>query len=85
MVNNFYHAGGTQPGSIYTGIIKTFLLFVIPAGVLTFLPVEIVTNPTFNGVLTIIGVTAAFFGLAVWFFYRSLRRYESGNSFGIRG
>ena len=29
--------------------------------------------------------TVIFFSASVWFFYHGLRRYESGNSFGIRG
>jgi len=84
-IMNIFLSISTQPGSIYTGFIKTVLLFVIPAGVLTFLPVEIVANPTWVGILAIIGITAAFFSASVWFFYHGLKRYESGNSFGIRG
>jgi ABC-2 type transport system permease protein len=75
----------TQPGSIYVGGLRLFLIFVIPAGALTFMPVEIMMNPTWAGVLGLAGVTAAFFSAAVWFFYRGLLRYESGNAFGVRG
>jgi len=84
IMNIFLHLS-TQPGSIYIGGLKLFLMFVIPAGVLTFLPVEIIINPTWSGVLTMVGITVIFFSASVWFFYHGLRRYESGNSFGIRG
>lgn len=84
-IMNIFLSISTQPGSIYTGWVKTMLLFVIPAGVLTFLPVEIIINPTWSGVLTMVSITAIFFCASVWFFYHGLRRYESGNSFGVRG
>ncbi|MCL2629360.1 MAG: ABC-2 family transporter protein [Alphaproteobacteria bacterium] len=75
----------TRPGSIYTGNVRLALTFLIPAGALTFLPVELVSNPKWSTALTLIGVTTAFFMFSVWFFYRGLKRYESGNSFGVRG
>ena len=75
----------TQPGSIHTGSIRLFLMFIFPAGMLTFLPVELITNPTWSGVFGLVGIAAGFFAASVWFFYRGLRRYESGNSFGVRG
>jgi len=84
ITNIFLHLS-TQPGSIYTGGLRLFLMFVIPAGTVTFMPVEVITNPTLAGVLTLAGITSVFFLAAIWFFYRGLRRYESGNSFGIRG
>ncbi|MCL2017797.1 MAG: ABC-2 family transporter protein [Alphaproteobacteria bacterium] len=84
-IMNIFLSLSTQPGSIYTGSVKLFLIFVFPAGVLTFMPVEAITNPTPSGILTMIGIAIAFFFASILFFYRGLKHYESGNSFGIRG
>ena len=82
---NIFISLTTNPGSIYTGGVKLLLTFVIPAGLLTFMPVDLITHPTIGGLLEIVGLTAMFFGASVWFFYHGLRRYESGNAFGVRG
>ncbi|MDR0231870.1 MAG: ABC-2 family transporter protein [Dysgonamonadaceae bacterium] len=74
-----------QPGSIYTGVVKTVLLFAVPAGIIAFLPIELVMNPTAWGLVKMVAIPLVFFAASVWFFYRGLRRYESGNNFGIRG
>jgi ABC-2 type transport system permease protein len=83
IMNIFLHLS-TQPGSIYIGGMKLFLMFVFPAGMLTFIPVEMITNPTSGGILTAVGITAMFLLFSVCFFYRGLKRYESGNVFGVR-
>ena len=84
IMNIFLHLT-MQPGSIYTGWTRMFLMFVLPAGIISFMTVEAITEPGISTILTMLGVTAAFFLVAVWFFYRGIRRYESGNAFGVRG
>jgi ABC-2 type transport system permease protein len=74
----------TQPGSIYTGGVRIFLMFLFPAGMLTFLPVEMINNASWPSILIPIGIAVSFFLGSIWFFYHGLRRYESGNSFGVR-
>jgi len=84
IINIFIHVGN-QPGSIYTGDVRLFLTFVFPVGLITFMPIEMITNPTFSGIFAFVGLIAMFFSASIWFFYRGLKRYESGNIFGVRG
>jgi len=73
------------PFSIFTGTTKFILLFIIPAGFVTGIPVQLLTTFSWKWFFITIGFTAAFFSFAVWFFYRGLRRYESGNVMAMRG
>lgn len=73
-----------KPGSIYSGALKAFLLFVFPAGVISILPIELLRAPSAGAWALMLGLPLAFFAVSVAFFYRGLRRYESGNRFGVR-
>lgn len=76
---------GTYPFSVYTGTTRLILLFVIPAGFVAGIPVELLTTFNWPWFLLMMVVTAAFFALSVGVFYKGLRRYESGNMMGMRG
>lgn len=73
------------PFGVYKGGVRFILLFVIPAGFIAGIPVEIVRLFSFKW----IGITAAMsiisFLLAVAVFYTGLKRYESGNVMVMRG
>lgn len=75
----------TYPASLFEGALKLLLYTVIPAGLVSYLPVEALrtmsvelTLMCFGGSLTVLAV-----GVAV--FYWGLRRYESGNLMEMRG
>lgn len=73
------------PFSVYSGATKFFLLFIIPAGLVGNIPVEILTN--FRGplLMLLMAMTAFFLLIAVIVFYLGIRRYESGNTMEMRG
>lgn len=74
----------SQPASIFTGWYKVMFLTVIPAGFISLYPVELIKNFNLTDLGIMVGGCSFFFILAVKFFYFGLRRYTSGNRFGVR-
>lgn len=75
--NSIYHGGA------FTGVLRAIFIFLIPSLLLGAIPVEIVKNFSMNGLLVIIGLTIFWFVFSIWFFYKSLKKYESNNLFGF--
>ena len=69
------------PVNIYTGILRIMMFTLIPAGVIGYLPVELVKEFSWGVFFALIGASIAFCLLAIYTFYSGLRRYESGNLF----
>ncbi len=76
---------GTYPAPLFQGAVKILLYTAIPAGFLSYLPVEALR--TFSPVYTLatIGGAFLFLVLGTGMFYFGLRRYESGNLIAMRG
>ena len=78
------------PGGIFKGFAKFLVFFVIPAGFITYLPVETLravgTSNTngLRGALVVLAAAVVIWVIAVTVFYAGLRRYESGNQIGLR-
>jgi ABC-2 type transport system permease protein len=83
-VVNMLISFSTQPTPIFQGAIKVMLLSVLPAGLLGYVPVEILRGQHLHWLLGHIGASLTFLALAVYVFERGLRRYESGNSLLVR-
>ena len=75
--NSLYHGGA------FTGLLRVIFTFVVPSLLLGAIPVEIVKNISLTNLLMIILLTVFWFILAVAFFYKSLKKYESNNLFGF--
>ena len=73
-----------QPATIFTGIYKVIFLTVIPAGFVSLFPVTLLKSFTWTEFAVFTLGTGGIFLLSLFFFYRGLRRYASGNRFGIR-
>lgn len=69
------------PVNIYSGLMQLLMFTVIPAGVIGYLPVEIVKRFSWSTLFYLLIATASFLALAIVTFYRGLKRYESGNLF----
>lgn len=69
------------PVNIYSGLMQVFMFTILPAGVLGYLPVEVVKRFSWGMLFALVGATSIFVALACFIFYRGLRRYESGNLF----
>ena len=72
------------PQTVYGTFLRVVLFTVIPAGFIGYLPVELLRSFSVLGLAATLGGAAAYAGLALFVFRRGLRRYASGNRFGVR-
>jgi ABC-2 type transport system permease protein len=72
------------PQTIFGGAMRVLLFTVIPAGFIGYLPVELVRGFSLGGLAAVLGGAFLYGALAVAVFRAGLRRYESGNRFGVR-
>lgn len=73
------------PPMLFGPTMKIVLFTIIPAGFVSYLPVAMLRGPSFTTFAAALGGAALYATLAVWIFRRGLRRYASGNRFGVRG
>ena len=76
---SLYHGGAFSKG------LRIVFILLIPTLLLGAIPVEIVKNITLLNLLLILFLTAFWLLFSIWFFYKSLKKYESNNFFGFSG
>ncbi|MBM3201648.1 MAG: hypothetical protein FJZ56_04490, partial [Chlamydiae bacterium] len=69
---------------IYSDMLQIMMFTLVPAGVITYLPVELIRAFSYEKLIYLILISALFVLLAFVFFGLGLRRYESGNQFSIK-
>ncbi|MBQ9279539.1 MAG: ABC-2 family transporter protein [Clostridia bacterium] len=69
----------TYPDGIFHGISKIILYTIIPAGIINYIPVSVMTTFDVRLTLLVLAITVGMTALAFLFFYRGLRRYSSSN------
>ena len=67
------------PTNVYDGLAKLILFTIIPAGLVTGVPVELMRNFEIDKLIWMILITIIFVIIAILFFYAGLKKYESGN------
>jgi ABC-2 type transport system permease protein len=72
------------PRPLFGGLLKVVLFTLLPAGFIGYLPYELVRDFEWTGLAAAAGGAAAYAALALFVFAAGLRRYESGNRFGVR-
>jgi ABC-2 type transport system permease protein len=72
------------PTHIYSGLLNLAMFTLIPAGIIGYLPVELVRNFSWFRLSILLLSTLTFWAIAFEVFHLGLRRYESGNQFGGR-
>jgi len=75
---------GSYPTNIYSGWLQFLMFTLVPAGIMTYLPVELIREFYWSKLLLLLFAAAFFAFLAFFVFYRGLRRYESGNQIALR-
>lgn len=75
----------TYPMDIFQGAVRLLLFTVIPAGFISFIPLQLLHQFSWPLLGTLVGFTALFTVIAVGVFHLGLRRYESGNLMGMQG
>lgn len=74
----------TYPMNIFSGIVKLLLFTVVPAGFVSFVPLQLLHQFTWPLLGAMIGFTILIGGVAIGMFELGLRRYESGNLLGMQ-
>jgi ABC-2 type transport system permease protein len=72
------------PNSSFSGVVRVFFTFFVPAIIIGGLPVNILLHLKLLDILLLILLGCFWVIFSVFIFYRGLRRYESGNLVGIR-
>ncbi len=75
----------TYPMYIFNGAVRVLLFTIIPAGFITFVPLQLLHEFTWPLLVAMLGFTALIVLAAVGIFQLGLRRYESGNLLGMQG
>jgi len=75
----------TYPPTLFQGAVKILLYTVIPAGFVSYLPVETLRSMSPIYALLSIGGALCLLGAGAGAFYMGLRRYESGNLVSMKG
>ena len=74
----------SQPASIFTGWYKVLFLTIIPAGMISLYPVNLIKNFHWSD-FAALSIGAVFFLiLSIWLYHKGLKHYSSGNRFGVR-
>ncbi|MGI6365112.1 MAG: ABC transporter permease [Bacillota bacterium] len=69
----------TYPDYIFTGIVRSLLFTIIPAGFVTYLPVSLIRDFSWPKLAVMLAVATGFTLAARSLFALGVRRYESGN------
>lgn len=72
------------PSNIYTDVLRIMMFTVLPAGLISYLPVELVREFSWINFLIVIGGAFSLWTFSFWLFHQGLKRYESGNQLGLR-
>lgn len=75
----------TYPMDIFHGVVRVLLFTVVPAGFVSFLPLQLLHRFSWPLFAAMIGATLFLLSLAVGLFKLGLHRYESGNLLGMQG
>ena len=69
------------PGTLYKGIWKALFYFILPYGIMSTVPTQLLSGVlTVPGLVQALGVTLVFTAFALWFWRFGLRRYKSASS-----
>jgi ABC-2 type transport system permease protein len=72
------------PEKIDAPVVRAFMYSVIPMGIAVHIPLGLIGEFSPGIALAGFGGAALYCIVSVWFFYRGLRKYESGNAIVIR-
>ena len=84
MVTEFAINFSVYPEKIYAPVLRAVMYSVIPVGIAVHTPLRLFGDFSLPGILIAFGGAALYCALACLFFYRGLRRYESGNAIVTR-
>jgi len=74
----------SYPIDIFSGYTKFILLTIIPAGLISGVPVNLLKQFNIQSFFWLIGVTTIFLVFSIILFKKGIKRYESGNLINVR-
>jgi ABC-2 type transport system permease protein len=74
----------TYPMNIFNGVVRLLLFTVLPAGFVSFIPLQLLHRFTWPLVGAMVGGTVVIVAIAVGMFELGVKRYESGNLLGMQ-
>ena len=77
--NSFITHFATYPDGIFKGIIKILLYTIIPVGIVSYIPIDIMTKFNLSLTAVILLITILFVTLSFIVFNKGLKRYSSSN------
>ncbi len=84
-LNNALLTFSLYPIDIFPTLVRLLLYTLIPAAFVGSLPAELLTDFRWERLVGLLAFVTASLLFCRWFFYRGLRRYESGNRVTVRG
>ena len=75
----FFVSFNAYPQTIYSSWFRLFLFTLIPAGFMTFVPVELLRDFHWTHLLALVCFVPIYVAATIFIFQSGLRRYESGN------
>lgn len=75
----------TYPATLFEGTVKLLLFSAVPAGFVSYLPVEVLHHFSWANTLCVVAGCASVLGLGIALFYTGLGRYESSSLMELRG
>ena len=75
----------TYPLDIFSGVVKLLLFTLVPAGFVSYVPLQLLHRFSWSLLAGLIGATLLLVLAAIGLFTLGLRRYESGNLLGMQG
>lgn len=82
--NNLVTNFATYPEGIFKGIVKYVLYFIVPVGIINFIPLTIIMKFSLMNFIIILMVIILIIILAFIIFYQGLKRYSSTNLMNVR-
>jgi ABC-2 type transport system permease protein len=73
------------PEPIFGGGVRLFLFTALPAGFVSYVPVQLVEHASLATASAAIAGSMAYLALGAWIFHRGLARYASGSRFVVLG
>ncbi len=74
----------TYPMNIFSGVVRLLLFTLVPAGFISFVPLQVLHQFAWPLLGSMVGFTLLIVLVAVGVFHLGLRRYESGNLLGMQ-
>jgi ABC-2 type transport system permease protein len=74
----------SYPTNIFSGPMRIVTYTILPAAIITGIPVELVISFSWGKMALLLGASLTFMSLATFTFYKGLKHYESGSQFVFR-